>query len=76
MGRSDFNYIYRGSENFGSNGDFNYFLIFIYRLKLNVKRLSTLDERVEMVPLSRSQGWTEQVADELQTVVLMSIPIC
>jgi hypothetical protein len=44
----------------------------------------TLDERVEIVLLSGRQGWTQrQVADEfnsrhpeLQTVVLLSIPIC
>jgi hypothetical protein len=38
------------SEKSGTNGSFNYFLIFIYRLKLKVKRLKmalTLDERVE-----------------------------
>jgi hypothetical protein len=63
------------------------FLIFIYRLKLEVKRLKmalTLDERVEIVLLSGRQGWTKrQVADEfnarypeLQTLVLLSIPIC
>jgi hypothetical protein len=44
------------------------FLIFIYRLKLKVKRLKmalTLDERVEIVLVSGSQGWTQrQVADE------------
>jgi transposase len=44
------------------------FLIFIYRLNLNVKRLEmalTLDERVEIVLLSGRQGWTQrQVADE------------
>jgi hypothetical protein len=63
------------------------FLIFIYRLKLKVKRLKmalTLDERVEIVLLRGRQGWTQrQVADmfngrhpELQTVVLLSVPIC
>jgi hypothetical protein len=44
----------------------------------------TLDERVETVLLSGRQGWSQrQVADEfngrhpeLQTVVLLSIPIC
>jgi hypothetical protein len=44
------------------------FLIFMYRLKLKVKRLKTaltLDERVEIVLLSGPQGWTQrQVADE------------
>jgi hypothetical protein len=44
------------------------FLIFLYRLKLKVKRLKmalTLDERVEIVLLSDRQGWTQrQVADE------------
>jgi hypothetical protein len=43
-------------------------LIFIYRLKLKVKRLKmalTLVERVEIVLLSGRQGWTQrQVADE------------
>jgi hypothetical protein len=43
-------------------------LIFIYRLKLTVKRLKmtlTLDERVEIVLLSGRQGWAQrQVADE------------
>jgi hypothetical protein len=63
------------------------FLIYIYRLKLNVKRLDmtlTLDERVEVVLLSGRHGWTQrQVADEfnarhpeLQTVVLLSSPVC
>jgi hypothetical protein len=62
------------------------FLIFIYRLKLNVKRLKIafkLDERVEIVFLSGRQGWTQrQAADEinarhpeLQTAMLLSIPI-
>jgi hypothetical protein len=44
------------------------FLIFIYRLKLKVKRLKmalTLDERVEIVLLSGCRRWTRrQVADE------------
>jgi hypothetical protein len=44
------------------------FLIFVYRLKLKVKRPKmalTLDERVETVLLSGRQGWTQrQVADE------------
>jgi hypothetical protein len=63
------------------------FLVFIYRLKLKVKRPKmalALDERVERVLLSGRQGWTQrQVADEfnarhpeLQTAVLLSIPIC
>jgi transposase len=43
-------------------------IIFIYRLKLKVKRLEmalTLDERVEIVLLSGRQGWTQrQVQDE------------
>jgi hypothetical protein len=36
------------------------FLVFIYRLKLKVKRVKmalTLDERVEIVLLSGRQGW-------------------
>jgi hypothetical protein len=37
----------------------------------------TLDEWVEIVLLSGRQGLTQrQVADELQTVVLLPIPIC
>jgi uncharacterized phage-like protein YoqJ len=75
------------SEKSGTNGSFNYFSYFIYRLKLKVKRLKmalTLDERVEIVLLSGRQGWTQRwVADEfnarhpeLQTVVLLSIPTC
>jgi hypothetical protein len=44
------------------------FLIFIYKLKLKVKRLKmsfTLDERVEIVLLSGRQGWTQRkVTDE------------
>jgi hypothetical protein len=44
----------------------------------------TLDKRVEIVLLSGRQGWTQrQMADEfnakyleLQTVVLLLIPIC
>jgi hypothetical protein len=64
-----------------------FFLIFMYRLKLRFKKLKmalTVAERVEIVLLSGRQGWTQrQVADEfnarhseLQTVVLLSIPIC
>jgi hypothetical protein len=60
--------IYRVSEKSRTNGNFNFFLIFIYRLKLNVKRVKmtlTLDERVETVLLTGRQGWTQrQVADE------------
>jgi hypothetical protein len=63
------------------------FLIFVYRLKLKVKGLKialTLGERVEIVLFSGRQGWTQrQGADEfnarhpeLQTVVLLPIPIC
>jgi hypothetical protein len=59
----------------------------MYRLKLKVKMLKmvlTLDERVDIVLLSGRQVWTQrQVADEfnarhpeLQTIVLLSIPIC
>jgi hypothetical protein len=62
------------------------FLVSIYGLKLKFKKLKmalTWDERVEIV-LNAGQGWTQrQVADEfnarhpeLQTVVLLSIPIC
>jgi hypothetical protein len=43
------------SEKYGTNGNFNYFCIFIYGLKLKVKRLKMalrLDERVERVFLS------------------------
>jgi hypothetical protein len=63
------------------------FLIFIYRLKLNIKRLKmalTLDERVEIVLLSGRQGWCMMLKSEifvtlrreLQTAVLLSIPSC
>jgi hypothetical protein len=63
------------------------FLIFTYRLKLNVKRLKmalTLDERVEIVFLSGRQGWCVLLKSEvfvtlgreLQAAVLLSIPIC
>jgi hypothetical protein len=63
------------------------FLIFIYRLKLKVKRLKmalTLDERVEILLLSDRQGWCillkseifVTLGRELQTVVLLFIPIC
>jgi hypothetical protein len=56
-------------ENSGTNGNFNHFFIFIYRLKLKVKRLKVaviLYERVEIVLLSGRQGWTQrrEVADE------------
>jgi hypothetical protein len=61
-------------------------LIFLYRLKLKVKRLQialTLDERVEIVLHNGRQGWAQrQVADkvnarypELHTIMLLSIPI-
>jgi hypothetical protein len=50
------------------------FLIFIYMLKLKVKRLKmalTLDERVEIVRLSDRQGWTQrQVAVSLMPGIL------
>jgi hypothetical protein len=37
----------------------------------------TLDERAEIVLPSDRQGWTQrQGADELQTLLLLSIPIC
>jgi hypothetical protein len=48
-------------------GILNIFLIFIYRLKLNVKRLKMaliLDERVEIVLLSGLQGWTQRQVEE------------
>jgi hypothetical protein len=57
-------------EKSGTNENFNYFLIFIYGLKLNVKvkRLKmalTLGERVEIVLLSGRQGWAQrQEVDE------------
>jgi hypothetical protein len=48
------------------------FLIFIYRLNLEVKRLKValrLDEKVEIVLLSGRQGWTQrQVADILKGI--------
>jgi hypothetical protein len=63
------------------------FPIFIYRLKLKAKWLKmalTLDKTAEIVLLSCRKGGTQrQVADkfnvrhpELQTVMLLSIPIC
>jgi hypothetical protein len=63
------------------------FLIFIYRLKLKVKRLKialTSDEKVEIVLLSGRQGWCRLLKSEifytlgreLQTVVLLSISVC
>jgi hypothetical protein len=68
-------------------GIFIVFITFIYMLNFKVKMLKmalTLEERVEIVLLSGRQGWTQrQVADEfnarnpeLQTVVVLSIPIC
>jgi hypothetical protein len=44
------------------------FLIFIYRLKLKVKRLKMaliLDERVERVLLSGRQGWCMLLKSEI-----------
>jgi hypothetical protein len=75
------------SEKSEINGNCNYFFIFICRLKLTVKRLKmtlTLDERVEIVLLRGRQRWCMLLKSdifvtlgrELQTVVLMSIPIC
>jgi hypothetical protein len=63
------------------------FLIFIYMLKLKVRRLEmalTLDERVEIVLLSGRRGWCMLLKSEifvtlgreLQTVVLLPIPTC
>jgi hypothetical protein len=63
------------------------FLIFTYRLKLNVKRLKvalSLDKSVEMVLLSGRQRWCMLLKSDIfvtlgrewQTVVLLSIPIC
>jgi hypothetical protein len=62
------------------------FINLIYRLRLKVKRLKmalTLDERVELV-LSGRQGWCKLLKSEifvtlgreLQTVVLLSVPMC
>jgi hypothetical protein len=51
---------YKMPEKSGTNGVSNYFLIFIYRLTLNVNRLKmalTLEERVDIVLLSGRQGW-------------------
>jgi hypothetical protein len=46
-------------------------IIFIYRLKLNIKRLKmalALDKRVEIVLLSGRQEWTQrQMADEFNS---------
>jgi hypothetical protein len=63
------------------------FIVFIYRLKLKIKRLKmafTLDERVEIVLLSGRQVWYMLLKSEmfvtlgrkLQTVLILSIPIC
>jgi hypothetical protein len=56
------------------------FIIFIYRLKLKVKRLklaSTLDERVEIVLLSGRQGWAQrQVADVFNARILKYGLLC
>jgi hypothetical protein len=63
------------------------FLIFIYRFKLKVKRLKMalkLDERVKIVVHSGRQGCCMLLKSEifvtlgreLQTVMLLSIPIC
>jgi hypothetical protein len=62
-------------------------IIFIFRLKLKFKRLKMalpLDERVEIVLFGGRQGWCVLLKSEivvalgrdLQTVVLLSIPIC
>jgi hypothetical protein len=53
-----------GVRKFGTNGNFNFYYYFY--LKINrLKMALTLDERVEIVLLSGSQGWTQrQVADE------------
>jgi hypothetical protein len=59
---------YRVSEKSGTNGNFNYFLMFIYRLKLKVKRLKmvlTSDERVEIMRLSGRQGWCMLLKSEI-----------
>jgi hypothetical protein len=55
------------------------FLIFIYRLKLKVKRLImalTLDEMVGIVLLSGRQGWTQRqkMADEFN-IFIVFIPV-
>jgi hypothetical protein len=63
------------------------FLLFIYRLKLKVKMLKmalTLDEMMEIVLLNGRQGWCVLLKSEifvtlgreLQTLMLLSIPIC
>jgi hypothetical protein len=60
--------IYRCPKRLEPMGILIIFLIFIYRLKLKVKRLKMelkLDERVDIVLLSGRHGWTQrQVADE------------
>jgi hypothetical protein len=70
------------TEKSGINGNFNYF---IYRLKVTrLKMALTLDERVEIVLLSGRQGRcmllkseiSVTLGRELQTFVLLSIPIC
>jgi hypothetical protein len=79
------NILYRVSEKSGTNGNFNYFFIFIYKLKVErLKMALTMDERVEIVFLSGRQGWCMLLKSKilgtlgrkLQTVVLLSIPVC
>jgi hypothetical protein len=57
---------YRVPEKSGTNGNFNYFSYFIYKLNIiRLKMALVLDKRVEIVLLCGSQGWTQrQVADE------------
>jgi hypothetical protein len=68
------------SEKYGTNENLNIFLIFIYRLKLKVKRLKmalTLDDKVEIVLLSGRQGWTQrQVAVSLMPDILNYRLLC
>jgi hypothetical protein len=80
-------YIYTCLKSLEPMGILIMFLTFIYRLKLKVTRLKmalALDERVEIVLHSGRQGWCMLLKSEifvtlgreLQTVVLLSIPIC
>jgi hypothetical protein len=75
------------SESLEPTGILIIFLICIYRLKLKIKRLETaltFYRKVETVLLNGHQGWfmllkseiSVTLGRELETAVLLSIPIC
>jgi hypothetical protein len=80
----EFLLFYRCPKSLEPMGILIIFIIFIYRLKLKQKIALTLDERLEIVLLSGRQGWCMLLKSEifvtlgreLQTVVLLLIPIC